>query len=264
MVATGALIGYSYCGQAFQCYRCEEPLETGDRYVKQRDKLSSDIRKFIDNRDELERTVQRHYGRRWNFVVPLADSASLVKHANKKAKEVIATQLPYVTTDFRVHVETARHLRSEIIAYAQSRSELRLAISEPSGEAIERFLSGNNVLVNNLHRKLGVLHKSQGTSDARSAALVRAYLRGSNLLEQLRRATPSLWNKTVALEKAFEDELEFIGAQAGTPQSLQAALSDFRDRLMKETRSLVDEDVSRIAQYTVAGALMRCSLDFVE
>jgi hypothetical protein len=259
------LDGYSYSGQAFQCYRCEEPLEPQERYEKHRDKITADIAKFIRNQSDIEALLGSTTISRWNFVVPLADSALLLRHANKKSGEVLAARLPYVNADFKVHVETALHLRAELLAYSIGRKQLELTISEPTTKAIRSFVTTNNALVSNLRRKLAMLKQGDANSvDTQAAAMVRSYLRGSNLLDQIRRATPNLWNQFVSLQKSIEDELEFLGAQPGDASVLQESLADYRQRLSNVSQALSDENVGRIAQHTVAGVLMRCALDFIE
>ena len=261
------LDGYSYSGHAFQCYRCEEPLEPQERYEKQRDKITADISKFIRNGKDIKALLGSTIVSRWNFVVPLADSALLLRHASKKCREVLSAQLPYVSNDFQVHIETAIHLRAELLAYSMSRRQLAIKPSEPSVKAVQSFISSNNTLVSNLRRKLLILRQGDsetGTVDDRTASMVRAYLRGSNLLEQIRRATPNLWNRFISLQRAIEDELDFLGSQAASPSILQTALADYRGRLTNVSQAISDENAGRIAQQTIAGVLMRCALDFIE
>ena len=53
----GGIEGFSTDGCAFQWYSHEGELTVADLYERQRDKMSTDIKKFIDNRDVIARRV---------------------------------------------------------------------------------------------------------------------------------------------------------------------------------------------------------------
>jgi len=105
--------GFSRDGRAYQCYAAQEPLATNDRYVAQRDKISTDIKKFIDNKDELIKLFGPTKIARWILAVPTFDSGPLVQHAEKKAAEVRGAGLSYVSADFCISIVTDEDFETE-------------------------------------------------------------------------------------------------------------------------------------------------------
>lgn len=106
--------GYSINGCAYQCYATQEPCTTQQRYDAQRDKITTDIGKFIRNEPELVKLFGGTLIRRWILIVPVSESASLVQHASKKSKEVLRAGLPYVSDDFKVIIDTDSCFAKEI------------------------------------------------------------------------------------------------------------------------------------------------------
>ena len=76
--------GFSRDGRAYQCYSPMEPLATATRYESHRDKISADIKKFEDNKDELSALFGPTRITRWVLIVPTFDSGPLIQHAEKK------------------------------------------------------------------------------------------------------------------------------------------------------------------------------------
>lgn len=85
--------GFTLSGYAYQAYGPEdEPLSTNERYEKHRTKMTTDIKKFIDNRVALGQILGKTRISRWILLVPQCDSKEIIKHANKKTQEVITCQ----------------------------------------------------------------------------------------------------------------------------------------------------------------------------
>lgn len=93
-------------GVCYQAYCPEEPISTEERYLKQRGKITSDIKKFINNESELEKLFGNTKIKKWVLVVPILDSRILVQHGAIKAQEVLNKNLSYVDNDFKIVIET--------------------------------------------------------------------------------------------------------------------------------------------------------------
>ena len=91
-------------GHVYQAYGCEEPISDAERYEKQRNKMTTDTKKFIDNKEVLAKLFGAKKISRWVLFVPLCDSKDLIIHANKKTAEIKEANLSYVAEDFEVTI----------------------------------------------------------------------------------------------------------------------------------------------------------------
>jgi hypothetical protein len=114
------LEGFTFDGMAFQCYAPEEPLTTKARYEKQRTKITTDVRKLKEKKDEISEIIGTTKLRRWVLVTPFIDNKDLIKHATKKASEVKDWGLPYIHNDFQILIWTADEFIAEKAALVEA------------------------------------------------------------------------------------------------------------------------------------------------
>lgn len=86
-------------GCAFQCYAPEGPAgNIAEVAKKHKKKISRDIKKFCDNREELTALFGTTKIRRWVLVVPEHCSADVVKCCQQKTEEVRVFQVLLITS----------------------------------------------------------------------------------------------------------------------------------------------------------------------
>lgn len=105
------LEAYTLTGSAFQCYSPQEPLSTGQRYAKQRDKMTVDVGKFIVNGPKLRPMFGTTKIKQWVLLVPVIDSRDLLKHATAQTARVRAAGLDYVDNEIHVVARDIEHTR---------------------------------------------------------------------------------------------------------------------------------------------------------
>jgi hypothetical protein len=113
----------------YQCYAVQEPCEVADRADKQKTKITTDLKKFCKNKDELTRLFRDVKINRWILVVPIHDSVLVNLHLTSKTAEVRDLGLPYVAQDFEALVHD---LESFDAASREHRALQRRSISLPS------------------------------------------------------------------------------------------------------------------------------------
>lgn len=254
--------------EAFQSYGCEEPISVEERYVKQRNKMTTDIRKFIENKD----TLLRLFGpalkiKRWVLFVPYFDSKEIVAHAAKKSQEVIGAKLPYVDDDFRVVVIEESNFsvaRDQLLsATAQS---LKLQTSPVTVAEVDAWSQSNDRLLSVLKDKIAKLPtlQTQAQRDEFVATVLKWYLAGQALLERLREY-PQVYEKVIETKYHREDFLA-LGALHGSASSVvfNETLNDFKETLQREAKELHAFCAQQLAAEAVADWLMRCPLQFPE
>ena len=100
-------------GHAFQSYGAESGKTAKQLYEAQRNKMTDDINKFINNRQLLSKLLGQTKITCWTLFVPRQSLKDLVAHANVKTQEVLAATLPYVAPGFYVTICDEEHFASE-------------------------------------------------------------------------------------------------------------------------------------------------------
>lgn len=254
-------------GHAYQAYGCEEPISTADRYEKQRDKMTKDIAKFINNQATLARIFGTVRVTRWALFVPLCDSKDLVAHAARKTDEVKTATLPYVADTFQVCVcqqsdfSVADH---QLINSAQR--QLQIAVEAPTPEQIADWAEANQgpsqVLSEKLLR-LPTLRSDEARKHFHSQVL-DWYLKGQDILDALR-VHPDTYAKVKAAKFHRESFLATGMVSGLAPQDhLMQSVNELRQALEQEIHELHRYSSESLAYEAVADWLLRCPLDFPE
>lgn len=261
------LEGFSSDGCAFQCYYPREPLSTKARYDAHRNKVTNDAKKFIKNKQELANLFGELKIRRWILIVPKHDSSKLLIHAAEKAAQIRAAELSYVADDFRIAVMTeADFERERRLLDGADRAEVHYPLPEVNEEAHAAWLeSADAGLIDNLRRKaikiqtLSTPEKVEGFE----ALIARNYIAGQEVLDELRRDHPRVY-EAVILEKAAQAHaLEAVSmiSSAAPSDRLQSALKEFDIQISRRFPQISSETRSIIAMEAVADWLLLCPLD---
>lgn len=92
-------------GIVYQCYAPREPLTSKDRYEKQRDKITADIKKLIeDPSGRVAAMLGEVELRRWVLFTPFFRRSDLIAHAQVKQREARDAGRPYVAGDFEIRI----------------------------------------------------------------------------------------------------------------------------------------------------------------
>lgn len=254
-------------GHAYQAYGCVEPLSTTDRYEKQRDKITRDINKFIENCSILAKIFGTVKITRWALFVPYCDSKEIVAHASKKTAEVIDAKLPYVTDQFRVIIcqeEDFLIERDQLINAGTKAIQLNTDAATP--EQVTKWVTSNDGLASTLEDKLRRLPTIRNDRDRRSfhEKVLKWYLEGQAILEALRKY-PDVYEKVLKAKSHRENFLVIATITGGTPQEiLSSSIQGLLETLQREVRELHSFSAESLAHEAVADWLLRCPLDFPE
>lgn len=258
--------GFSRCGHAYQCYSCQEPIGSKARYEAQRDKLTEDIGKFINNKTKLTPIFGTLKVTRWVLFVPFFDSKDLVSHAAKKTTEVIGENLAYVEQGFQVVICDEDQFRVERDILLQARDEsLKLSCTDATATQIQEWSDGNDELVRKLDDKLRRLNTLK-TPDARGVfreKILSWYLEGQELLTHLRNY-PQTHEKVIAAKAHREKGLTVASlTHEGTAaELLNCTLRELKDDLRSTAKELSAASAESLTREAVSDWLLRCPLDF--
>ncbi|MBD2187740.1 hypothetical protein [Pseudanabaena mucicola] len=258
--------GYSSCGAVFQCY-ATEAYETNQRYEAQRKKITTDIGKFIKNKDEFIKLFGNTVINRWILLVPVFDSALLPQHASKKAKEVLELNLPYVSNDFKIFIATDDHFAKERNELANSGViDIDIPDTEISSKNREEWLNLNDGLVKNLDIKgqkiLGI--SSDDKIESFKRLIIDQYLSGQNLLNQLSDNYPDLYASLSNYKLIYESELSMTSLinDSASNNFFRQTLKEYEQNIKSVTPNLSSTTIKKLSLEAISDWLMRCPLDF--
>jgi hypothetical protein len=254
---------FTFCGRAFQCYAPVEPLSTAERYQKQRDKLSTDLRKLSTKQKELQNLLGDVKIHNYIFLVPIFDSAQLVQHASTKADEVRRKNLPFISDDFKVTVATDS-------IYATERSEVlaRLAslvdIIPTPPDAVDTWMEGNSQLTEVALDKLSKLRLSPSARKTYLEQLVIQFLDSENALARLREKYPDQWEAATGARVRKERKLvlEYPPGSTHSASDVTSIAKSLKEEMARQVPALDEPFLDAMSWGSIADWLMRCPLDF--
>lgn len=258
--------GFSHDGCAYQCYAPDGPLPIKDRYEKQRDKLTADIGKLIDNETGLMAILGGVVIRTYVFMTPVHNSRRLNQHAKTKAAEVRAKGLQHCALDFDIVIHTEEDYaveRWELLNLGLHKLQLDpLPVPEA---AVESYVVSNPDLIATIDGKLS---KMPGLTTAERVALrmglLRRKLMADNKLVEIRGHHAAGWERVQELRASREDvlEMECLLSKLDPRELLQHTAQGYEKTLRENLSFLTDGDATDIAWGTTADWLGECPLDF--
>lgn len=262
--------GFSRNGCAYQCYAAAEPLTTDGLYNKQRTKITNDIGKFIRNKSDLVKTFGPTKISRWILMVPRYESARLVQHAEKKAQEVRDALLPYVATDFYIHIATEEEFAAELAVLVNTGAALvDIDPGTVEREQIDQWLThvDNVTLVDNLRQKTAKLPSLRDPEDRDKFAIemVRHFLAGQTVLSNMHDSYPDVWRSILRSKNGRE---RFLGTESllngGTAnEMLGSSMNTYKNEISQNTKaSLSSSTLNTLAYEAISDWLLRCPLNF--
>src|SRR5699024_5788425 len=176
-------------------------------YEKQRDKLSTDLRKLCDRYEDFAKLLGGTSIHRYVFLVPRHDSKDLIVHANKKAAEVLNWQLPFIHISFQIVIETDDD-------YSEERQELQglpeplLSVEPVTDNIVTAWADDNPELRNRTLRKIEKIENPPRVESITNL-IIKEFIRGENRFEVLRSNSPELY-RDIRPDMARQEELLFL------------------------------------------------------
>lgn len=254
---------------AYQCYAAEEPLTTDELFKKQRSKISADIKKFIDNKDDLKGVLGEIKIRSWILVVPRHESALLLKHAEKKALEVRNMKLSYVDEGFRISIATEDYFAVEAATLRQNNLTMIDVDESIDDDELEQWVAkqkGN--LIVNLERKINKITNVRLSNSELvfRNEMIKKFVEGQNIITSLHDNYPDIYNSLLKCKGNREKflALESLINQDVPATMLKDSLGRYKEDLARAVKGVTPQTIERLVYEGVADWLMRCPLDFPE
>lgn len=257
------LEAFSLDGCAYQCYAPEnEPLDTTTRFERQRDKMTDDVKKFVENRKKIAAILP--VGLRidvWILLVPHVNSRRILEHAAKKTASLRAESLPYASDNIIVTIQTLssfERARAAVISRQLSKLDLPPVPSTDFSEIEDALI---DVMAGKL-QKTGRYASETMRKDFMDRLLANQ-IAGKAHREHVRDEYPELGDE-------LEERLSDLEDRLTVQYALDEPVPDRRlNTVIRDTESIVESILNTrprqsrvIAEGQIADWLIRCPLDF--
>ncbi|MET8359749.1 hypothetical protein [Micromonospora sp. NPDC005171] len=257
------LEGYSLDGCVYQCYAPEnEPLDASARYRKQRRKMTTDVGKFIENKEKITKVVPPGYqAKMWILLVPVITTKRLLEHAHAQTVRLRAEALPYADSNIVVMPHTLRSYedaKHRVIA----RQIERLQLPQVAAQDFQSIADPPIQTMN------GKLSRTAGFNDAnRRSRFIDRLLTNSVVGKEQREWIRDQYSE---LGTELEDQLSDLEARLEAqypldqpnPDHLLAAILRDTEEVVSGVLNVRKSQARVLAEGQVAQWLMDCPLDF--
>ena len=248
----------------YQCYAVTEPVHIDVRAQRQKDKITTDLRKLVRGAAEVSKLLLGAQLKAWVLLVPNHDSKDVNLHCAKKTADMRALNMPLLDASFEVLVQDQSHFPGKALQEAMAGlANLSLNVPAPTPQELQDWEAGSPDLLVNAAAKLGkrVSGPAVGVAVAQG---VEAFLLGNVLIDALRRSAPDLHDKVAAAIQRRARTLNFAGPQGGTLPSniLHSEIAALTSAIKESAPTLSDANAQEIALGKISEWIMRCPLDF--
>jgi hypothetical protein len=258
--------GFSRDGIAYQCYAPRGPLKPKELYENQKNKINTDISKFINNKEDLLKLFGSLLIGSWWLVVPTHRSGKLVQHATEKALLVRGECLPYVKEDFHIHIATGEDFAVERQAAIRKGVEaLQLEDTEVADAEVQDWADKNDAFVKVLDKKIRAYSGEIRTTKVQELRdkWIESFITAENILNKMQTKYQDVWEEFRALKKRKEKRLfAQYAVNAAAYEVLAQTIKELRVEIENKLPNLNSDRAEELSLGTVAEWLHQCPLDF--
>jgi hypothetical protein len=254
-------------GIMIQCYCPEEDYDAGTLHNKQRDKITTDIKKLSKNKKEILKRIGDCKVSQWLFITPRIGKHDIHAHARNKEEEVKAEELEFIADNFQVLVKDLGHFIHDIRQQQIIGGE-QLTFSSASGEVItapeltteydENIREKNKIrsVIKDIYKPKNHTRLNELTK--------KLYLEGYDILRRIFNQSPELYARIAKLVNNFEDDVEIDSMTwEDSPQKLVASVEQrLIERFTKDAYISVIEhdDLVSITKHMAAKWIAECPM----
>lgn len=257
--------GFTRTGITFQCYCPNEDQSGIELYKKQRDKITTDIKKLIKNASVIS-SLGAGTIREWHFLTPYFNNNQLISHCRTKETFVRRQVLDTIDNDFSIYIKTEDDYIPERQMYiGMGGNRVQPALNEPDPRILKKFIESDNEIVGNIKLKLEKIKIASDHRARLTRQLVSGYIVGQGELETLNEKFPSTYRSVLQIKAAKESQLEIqaLSNPDNNGSILPAILQAYRDLLSSDlSGSLSCALIERLSTEAISDWLGRCPLDF--
>lgn len=269
--------GYTRTGTVFQCYSPEQDYPPKELYEHQRDKITKDINKLLNNGAELKSIIGNRKIKKWCFVTPFYNNKELLKHCNSKKDEVLEQikkkKLDYIENNFDIIILVSDDFQKEIWTLVNLNKNYKFSIQVKHTKKNNNWRECKSELVQNIIRKISAIVPSPNTDlgmrqvDNVVGIYMDYYLKGIKVLNLIQLKYPDLYEKLVELKNSCEDEIQIkCNLFAGTDKNgelFSSLMNDFSNKLSKQFSDIFSvAAIEELKNQIISSWLLYCPMDF--
>ena len=269
--------GFTRTGIVNQCYCPEREYSDDDLYNHQRDKMTADIGKLLDN--EYKKRLKKlgvPIIHEWHFVIPFYKDLRIIQHAETKRQEVLKckkdnpSQYDYIADDFVIIIKQAEDFKFEItrtITQSYTDAKLNLAVREVK---IVDWAKCDSEKTNNIKRKVKAVMNDIDEKDESFNQVVNtyveSYIKGMEILRRLRVSCAEIYEDVYGLEQAYKKQVS-LKTGMNTDKSLNSKifneiLEDFEKQLRETCKYFTQASIIELKIDIISMWLADCSMQF--
>lgn len=256
-------------GIAIQCYCPDKNYNKSELYEKQRDKITTDLKKLSKYEDDIKSRIGDNLIQEWIFITPEINHNSLLKHAETKKDELRKLNLSILTKDFVVTLKDADF-------YAKEIQQIKIFKGEKVEFINKEYLQYStpeynmNVYEDNIQRKnkkrCSINGKANETVLEKLNSITKdKWISGDQLLRDIEKNAPDIFFKLMKVINQFEEEVEELSLTwIGTPTELiEDVKRKLEVRINETLPELGDTEKHKIVDNMISKWIALCPLDII-
>lgn len=267
--------GFTCNGIVHQCYCPEREYDDKELYEHQRNKLTADIEKLMNNRDRLKKLGVPPIVE-WHFNIPEYRDSRILAHAQIKQEEVLAAKkkspslFDYISDNFKIYVKVAEDFTPEISRIIRTNlTDMKLNLAIQHQDTTD-WSKCDSQKVANIRRKVGaVMRVSDDNPDLNEVVgiYIGFYISGMEIMNNLQLHFPEIYEDLYQLEQSYKREVS-LKTRMHTNRQLNQnlfndILNEFQSKLEKDfSPMLTQASIVELKQDLVASWLADCSMEF--
>lgn len=260
--------GFTRTGIAFQCYCPDEEYDTQTLYEKQRDKITTDLRKLKKYESELKKYMNGVCIQKWVFLTPMYKNKELVKHCQVKASEYRDLKLDILSKDFDVLVYDMDYFAAQIpIVIGTKINKLEIIADRDESKDVD-WKGSNILLVNNAITKHGKRINDCPNKEDKVNKLtnftIGDFLDGQQVITKWKESIPNDYGKFMRIIGDYEKTVEemCITNTDDNNQLYDRIKQELKEKLKNNFCYFDDTTLDKLTKGVIADWILRCPINF--
>lgn len=256
---------YTADGTIFQCYYPDLSVDMKAYKKKIQKKINDDLKKLKEYEQGIGQMLGDIKVKQWVLLTQELKSKDLLAYCNKKKKEVVDKNIPYILSeDFQVKIETADSFpEGKLFAQNMYLKTIDIPLWEVTDNDRSLWKGGNAEFSGNIVRKSEAMMGEK--SDKFQDGIVTKYIQIDKFLDQLREDHPDLHNQIEDSARAQLQSMqdESILEADFDKEFVKRIVDSNKDAFEKYSKFLSDNNKQSLSFGYLSKWIAECYMDFV-